>query len=103
MCSREFGTTLIFGSPGFESRKIENADDLWEEVWNSEIQKSEFLQGFIVQGLIWGFIWVILAKLSQPFLLLIKYTLIFIIGSSQNFKLFIPFFLISWILLKGLT
>jgi hypothetical protein len=32
MCSREFGTTLIFGSPGFESRKTENADDLWEEV-----------------------------------------------------------------------
>jgi hypothetical protein len=36
MCSREFGTTLIFGSPGFEFRKTENADDLWER---SEIQK----------------------------------------------------------------
>ena len=32
MCSREFGTTLIFGSPGFEFRKTENADDHWEEV-----------------------------------------------------------------------
>jgi hypothetical protein len=32
MCSREFGTTLIFGSPSFEFRKAENADDLWEEV-----------------------------------------------------------------------
>jgi hypothetical protein len=29
MCSREFGTTLIFGSPGFEFRKTENTDDLW--------------------------------------------------------------------------
>ena len=27
-CSREFGTTLIFGSPGFEFRKTENTDDL---------------------------------------------------------------------------
>jgi hypothetical protein len=54
-CSREFGTTLIFGSPGFEFRKTENAVDLWKEVWISEIQKSEFLQGFIVQGLIWEF------------------------------------------------
>jgi hypothetical protein len=44
-----------------------------------------------------------LAKLSQSFLLLIKYTLIFIIGSSQNLKLFIPFFLFSCILLIGLT
>jgi hypothetical protein len=35
-----------------------------------------------------------LAKLSQPFLLLIKYTSIFIIGSSHNFKFFIPLFLI---------
>jgi hypothetical protein len=35
-----------------------------------------------------------LAKLSQPFLLLIKYTLIFIIGSSHIFKFFIPLFLI---------
>ena len=31
-CSRKFGTTLIFGSPGFEFRETENADDLWEEV-----------------------------------------------------------------------
>jgi hypothetical protein len=31
-CSREFGTTLIFGSPGFEFRKIENAVDPWKEV-----------------------------------------------------------------------
>ena len=28
MCSREFGTTLIFGSPGFEFGKTENTDDL---------------------------------------------------------------------------
>jgi hypothetical protein len=95
MCSKEFGTTLIFGSSGFEFWKTENTDDLWEEVWNSEIQKSEFLQGFLDQGLIWGFIWVILAKPSQSFLLLNKHTLIFIIGSTQNFKLFIPFFLFS--------
>jgi hypothetical protein len=33
----------------------------------------------------------LLAKLSQPFLFLIKYTSIFIIGSSHNFKFFIPF------------
>jgi hypothetical protein len=51
-CSREFGSTLIFGSPGFEFRKTENADDPWKEVGNSEIQK---LQGFMVQGLIWEF------------------------------------------------
>jgi hypothetical protein len=31
-CSREFGTTLIFGSPGSEFRKIENAVDPWKEV-----------------------------------------------------------------------
>jgi hypothetical protein len=36
-----------------------------------------------------------LAKPSQSFLLLNKHTLIFIIGSTQNFKLFIPFFLFS--------
>jgi hypothetical protein len=36
-----------------------------------------------------------LAKLSQPFLLLIKYTSMFIIGSSLNFKFFIPFSLFS--------
>jgi hypothetical protein len=36
-----------------------------------------------------------LAKLSQHFLLHIKYTSIFIIGSIHNFKLFIPFFLFS--------
>jgi hypothetical protein len=36
-----------------------------------------------------------LAKLSQHFLLPVKYSLIFIIGSSHNFKLFIPFFLFS--------
>jgi hypothetical protein len=36
-----------------------------------------------------------LAKLSQPFLLLIKYTLMFIIGSSHNFKFFISFSLFS--------
>jgi hypothetical protein len=47
------------------------------------------------RSLIWGFIWIILAKLSQSFLLLIKYTLTYIIGSTQNFKLFIPFFLFS--------
>jgi hypothetical protein len=32
MCSREFGTTLIFGSPGFEFLKTENAVDLLKEV-----------------------------------------------------------------------
>jgi hypothetical protein len=32
MCLREFGTTLIFGSPRFEFRTTENADDFWEEV-----------------------------------------------------------------------
>jgi hypothetical protein len=32
MCSREFGTTLIFGFPSFEFRKTENAVDLWKEV-----------------------------------------------------------------------
>jgi hypothetical protein len=42
-----------------------------------------------------------LAKLSQHFLLLNKHTLIFIIGSSQNFKLFIPFFLFSLIFAHG--
>jgi hypothetical protein len=30
VCSREFGTTLIFGLPGFEFRKTENARDLWK-------------------------------------------------------------------------
>jgi hypothetical protein len=35
-----------------------------------------------------------LAKLSQPFLLLIKYISIFIIGSSHNFKIFHALFLI---------
>ena len=30
-------------SSGFEFWKTENTDGLWEEVWNSEIQKSEFL------------------------------------------------------------
>jgi hypothetical protein len=29
-CSRKFGTTLVFGLPGFEFRKIENANDLWK-------------------------------------------------------------------------
>jgi hypothetical protein len=42
-----------------------------------------------------------LAKLSQHFLLLNKHTLIFIIGSSQNFKFFIPFFLFSLIFAHG--
>jgi hypothetical protein len=32
VCSREFGTTLIFGSPGFKFRKTENTVDLWKEV-----------------------------------------------------------------------
>ena len=32
MCSREFGTTLIFGFPSFEFRKTENAVDHWKEV-----------------------------------------------------------------------
>jgi hypothetical protein len=36
-----------------------------------------------------------LAKLSQHFLLLIKYTSLFIIGPIHNFKLLIPFFLFS--------
>jgi hypothetical protein len=31
-CSREFGTTLIFGSSSFVFQKIENAVDLWKEV-----------------------------------------------------------------------
>jgi hypothetical protein len=30
VCSREFGTTLMFGLPGFEFRKTENAKDLWK-------------------------------------------------------------------------
>jgi hypothetical protein len=30
-CSREFGTTLVFGSPGFEFQMIENAVDPWKE------------------------------------------------------------------------
>jgi hypothetical protein len=36
-----------------------------------------------------------LAKLSQSLLLLNKYTLTYIIGSTQNFKFFIPFSLFS--------
>jgi hypothetical protein len=36
-----------------------------------------------------------LAKPSQSFLLLNKHTLTYIIGSNQNFKLFIPFLLFS--------
>jgi hypothetical protein len=38
-CSREFGTTLIFGHPGFEFQKTKNAIGLWK---GSEIQNSEF-------------------------------------------------------------
>jgi hypothetical protein len=36
VCSREFGTTLIFGLPGFEFQKTENAADLWKGFWNLE-------------------------------------------------------------------
>jgi hypothetical protein len=73
-CSREFGTNLIFGSPGFQFRKTENAVDPWKEVWNSEIEKSEFLQGFMVQGLIWEFFKKQKAKLSYYDLLVIWWT-----------------------------
>jgi hypothetical protein len=37
-CSRKFGTTLIFGLPGFEFWKTENAIDLWKGFWKFRIQ-----------------------------------------------------------------
>jgi hypothetical protein len=40
MCSRKFGTTLVFGLFGFEFWKTEDAIDLWK---GAEIQISEFL------------------------------------------------------------
>ena len=79
------------GPLGFELGIKVNIPDLWLKVWISEFWNSEFPMSPNKRSLIWGFSWIILAKLSQSILLLIKYTLTYIIGSTQNFKLFIPF------------
>jgi hypothetical protein len=44
-CSRKFGTTLIFGLPGFEFWKTENAIDLWKGFWNLEFWILNFPMG----------------------------------------------------------
>jgi hypothetical protein len=45
VCSRKFGTTLIFGLPGFEFWKTENTIDLWKWFWNSEFRILNFPMG----------------------------------------------------------
>jgi hypothetical protein len=70
-CSREFGTTLILGLPGFEFLKTENTFDLWKRVLKFRILNSEFPHRTMVQGLIWGFWKNQMAKLSYYHLLVI--------------------------------
>jgi hypothetical protein len=70
-CSREFGTTLIFGLLGFEFSKAENTIDLWKGGLKFRILNSEIPHETLVQRLIWGFWKNQMSKLSYYNLLVI--------------------------------